>query len=433
MGMADSISASKRPRVAIVGAGFGGLWAARTLANTDLNVVVVDRNNYHTFLPLLYQVAAAELQPEQIAYPVRAIFRQTPNVDFIMAEVQGIDFAGRRLRTQRFDISYDYLILAMGSVTAFFGVPGAEEHAFRLKTLEQGIALRNHIMQCFEQAAFEPDPVRRQRLLTFAVVGGGLTGLEYSGALAELIRGPIRKDFRVGRVEEAKVVLIEAQKSLLAGFPDKLRRYARDRLRRRGVEVRLNTQVTGVRSDRLLFIDGTVLPTETVLWTAGVCGHPAYAAWGLPVSPHGRIRIEPTLQLRERPEVFVAGDLSFIEEGKPLPLIAPVAKQQGKQAAENILALAAGNKPKPFVYRDKGAMATIGRGAAVVRLGKYSFCGGFAWLLWLVIHLLYLIGFRNRLIVLIHWSFNYFLFERAVRLILPKEISWIRKAQETDR
>lgn len=430
---AAATGGGKRPRVAIVGAWFGGLWAARTLANTAFDVVVIDRNNYHTFLPLLYQVAAAELQPEQIAYPVRGIFRRTPNVDFIMAEVRGIDFAGRRLRTDGFEVPYDYLVLAMGSVTAFFGVDGAAEHAFRLKTLEQGIALRNHIMRCFERAAFEPDPVRRQRLLTFAIVGGGSTGVEYGGALAELIRGPIQKDFRAGRSGEARVVLIETRENVLPGYPEKLRRYARDRLRAIGVELRLEARVKKVCPDRLLLAGGTILPTQTVLWTAGVRGHSAYASWGLPVSSQGRIRIEPTLQLREHPEVLVIGDLSFIEGDEHLPLIAPVAVQQGRRAARNIMALAAGEPPSPFVYRDRGSMVTIGRGAAVVRLGRASFSGVVAWLLWLVVHLINLIGFRNRLIVLIHWSFNYFLFERAVRLILPRESSWVRQAQDTDR
>jgi NADH:ubiquinone reductase (H+-translocating) len=410
-----------KKKVVIVGAGFGGLWATRTLARSPLEVLVVDRNNYHTFLPLLYQVAAAELEPEQIAYPVRGIFRGISNVDFLMAEVRDIDFGRRLLRTDELEIDYDYLILAMGSVTAFFGVRGAAEFAFRLKTLEQGIALRNHIMSCFERAVHEPDQEKRQRLLTFAIVGGGPTGLEYAGALAELIRGPIRKDYRVRERGMAKVILIEAQEKVLPGFPDKLRRYAGERLGRIGVEVRLGTMVTEVAADRLHLRDGTILPAETVLWTAGVRGHPRYAEWGATTTPQGWLKVAPTLQLQNHPEVYVAGDLGQIENNTSLPRIAPVAVQQGRAAARNILAAEAGRPLDYFVYRDKGSMATIGRGSAVVRLGKYTFSGFGAWLLWLVVHLCYLIGFRNRLIVLIHWSFNYFLFERAIRLILPRE------------
>lgn len=409
-----------RKRVVIAGAGFGGLWAARTLARTHLEVLLVDRNNYHTFLPLLYQVAAAELEPEQIAYPVRGIFRGSSNIDFLMAEVRGVDFERRLLRTDRLEISYDYLVLAMGSVTAFFGVKGAAEFAFRLKTLEQGIALRNHIMSRLELAAHESDLEKQRRLLTFVIVGGGPTGLEYSGALAELIRGPIRKDFRNHLPDLARVVLIEAREDVLPGFPDELRRYARERLSRIGVEVLLNTMVSEVAAGGIRLGEGMDLPAETVLWTAGVRGHPRYSGWEIPVSSQGWINVTSTLQLPEHPEVYVIGDLSQIENGPPLPLIAPVAVQQGKAAALNILASEANRSPKPFIYRDKGSMATIGRGAAVVRLGSHTFSGFVAWLLWLFVHLLYLIGFRNRLIVLIHWSFNYFLFERAVRLILPK-------------
>jgi NADH:ubiquinone reductase (H+-translocating) len=422
----------KRPRVVIVGAGFGGLWAAKTLARSPLEVLVVDRNNYHTFLPLLYQVAAAELQPEQIAYPVRGIFRSSPNIDFLMSEVRGVDLRNRILHADGPAISYDYLILAMGTVTGFFGVPGAAEHAYRLKNLEQGIALRNHILDCFERAASEAEPERRQRLLTFTIVGGGPTGVEYCGALAELIRGPLRKDFHARLVNQARIILIEALDNVLPGFPENLRSYARGRLARYGIEVLLNTRVTEVAADRLVHGGETALATETVLWTAGVTGHPRYPDWGLPTSPQGRIPVGDTLQLHEHQEVFVAGDLSYIEGGGSLPLIAPVAVQQGRAAAENILAMEAGRSPRPFIYRDKGSMATIGRGAAVVRLGKYTFSGFSAWILWLFVHLLYLIGFRNRLIVFIHWSFNYFLFERAVRLILPKQLFWIRRVHKPE-
>lgn len=410
----------EHPRVVIVGAGFGGLWAARALARSPVEVLLVDRNNYHTFLPLLYQVAAAELEPEAIAYPVRSILRKRPNIHFAMAEVKGIDLAARVVRTTDRVMPYDFLILAMGSTSNFFALPGAAEYAFPLKTLEEGVALRNHVLCCFERAVHEPDAEQRRRLLTFAIVGGGPTGVEFAGALAELLHGPILKDYPMLDFREVQVVLLEAMDTLLPGLPGRLRAYALARLRQIGVEVRLQAMVSEVTREAVHFRDGTVMPTETVVWTAGVRGDPLAQMAGLPIAHNGRVVVLPTLQVANHPEVYVIGDLAYVEEdGRPLPMMGPVAIQQGVAAARNIVRQMAEQAPLPFHYRDRGTMVTIGRNAAVAHPFGHAFTGFPAWVLWLSFHLLKLIGFRNRLLVLINWAWDYFLFERAVRLILP--------------
>lgn len=407
------------PRVVIVGAGFGGLWAARALARTKFKVTLIDRNNYHTFLPLLYQVAAAEVEPEEIVYPVRSILRPLRNADFLLAEVERVNFAARRVETSLGEVPYDYVVLGLGSTTHFFGVPGAAEHAFSLKTLDDGVRLRNHILCCFERAA-QLNPAERRRRLTFTIVGGGPTGVEFAGALAELLRGPLRRDHPQLDFREARVTLIEARDALLPTLPQVLARYALERLRTMEVDVRLNAAVSEISAQAVHLKDGTVVPTETVVWTAGVRGDPAAGAWGLPADASGRVTVLPTLQVSGFPQVFVVGDLARSQEaGAALPMIAPVAIQQGTAAAWNIRRIEKGEEPRPFHYRDRGMMATIGRNAAVAYLGGRSFTGFPAWLVWLGVHLYKLIGFRNRLFVLINWAWDYFLFERTVRLILP--------------
>jgi len=409
-----------QPRVAIVGAGFGGLWAARNLARHPAEVLLIDRHNYHCFLPLLYQVAAAELEPEEIAHPVRSIFWKLPNVQFVLAGVKGVDLARRMVETDGPAIPYDYLILATGSVSHFFGVPGAAEHAFPLKTLEQGVALRTRILCCFERAVLEPHSERRRRLLTFAIVGGGPTGVEFAGALVELIRGPLVKDFSRLDLREVRVILLEAADGLLVGLPERLRAYAFARLTRMGVEVRLHTTVSQITREAVHLKDGTIVPAETVVWTAGVRGDPLVQTWGLPTARAGRVAVLPSLQLSGHPEVYVIGDLAHVEDGgKPLPMLAPVAIQQGVTAAHNIGRQIAGQDPAPFHYRDPGTLVVIGRNAGAVHLRGRAFTGFPAWVLWLGVHLVKLIGFRNRLLVLINWAWNYFFYEHAVRLILP--------------
>jgi NADH dehydrogenase len=418
-----------QPRVVIVGAGFGGLWAAKALAGAPVDVLLLDQHNYHTFLPLLYQVGSAELEPGYIAQPIRMILRRRKNVNFLMARVIAVDgeakvvkTAGPVPRTVR-TIPYDYLILATGSVSRFFGIPGAAEHAFPLKTMEDGIILRNHILQCFEAAWPEPDEGRRRLLLTFAVVGGGPTGVEYAGALSELIYGPLAKDFRGMNMDEPRIILLEALDRLLATMPEKLGRYAAERLRRKRVEVRLDATVSEVTPECVYLKDGSAIPTATVIWTAGVGGEDVARQSGFPTLKNGTVPVLPTLQLPDHPDVYVIGDLAAFaeEDDRYLPMLAPVAIQQGERAAKNIQRQMAGQEPYIFRYRDKGSMATIGRSAAVAHIAGLAFTGFIAWIIWLAIHLAELIGFRNRLVVLVNWAWTYIFYERVVRLILPGE------------
>jgi len=414
------MTANKRPQVVIVGAGFGGLWAARTIDTSRADITIIDHNNYHTFLPLLYQVSAAELEPEEIAYPIRAILRKVRHSDFILADVKGIDFSKRLVETDGVKIPYDYLILATGSTSFYFGVPGAEENAFSLKTLEEGTILRNHILCNFEQAVHEADSGRKERLLTFVVVGGGATGVEFAGALAELIYGPLERDYPTLDFGQVRVILLEAADNLLMHMPEKLRRYSLERLSGMGVDIRLGAVVGKIEKSAVHLKDGSIIETDTVVWTAGVRGDPLAERLGLPVSRNGRVKVMPTLQVPEHRNVYVVGDLAYFEEdGEQLPLVAPVAIQQGTVAANNIVRQIGGREPEPFEYKDRGTMVTIGRNAGVARLPGRSYTGLFAWILWLAVHLLNLIGFRNRILVMINWSQDYFLFERAVRFIFP--------------
>ncbi len=412
----------EQPRVVVVGAGFGGLWTTRALAKQPVDVLLLDKDNYHAFWPLLYQVAAAELEAEQIGYPVRRILRNQQNATFVMDKVRHVDFLEQRLETTQQSIAYDYLVLALGSSTSYFGIPGAMKYTFPLKTMEEGVVLRNHILRCFEQALQEPDPARRRQLLTFVIVGGGPTGVEYAGALSELIYGPMAKDYRGLQLDEVCIVLVEMLDTLLNGMHPKLGRYALQRLLEKQVRVKLNTAVAEVTDEAVHFKDGSMLETETVVWTAGVRGAPLAEEWGLPTTKGGRVAVLPSLQAPNLPNVYVVGDLAAFEgkDGNPLPMLAPVAMQQGEHAAHNIMRQIEGLDPIPFRYRDKGALATIGRSAAVADIFGRAFTGFVAWLIWLGVHLFQLIGFRNRLVVLINWAWSYIYFERMVRLILPR-------------
>jgi NADH dehydrogenase len=343
-----------------------------------------------------------------------------PNVHFAMHDVKEIDFSAQVVTTPEHIIPYDFLILAMGTMTSFFAVPGAAEYAFPLKSLKQAIALRNHILHCFELASHEPDALERQRLLTFAIVGGGPTGVEFAGALAELIHRPLTKDYPRLDLGEARIVLFEATNALLPALPEDLRRYSLNRLCDMGVEVHLESMVSQVTPEAVHRKGKTAIPTETVVWTAGVRASPHVQTWGLPTARSGRVAVQPSLQVEGCPEVYVIGDLAYLEEdGRQLPMMAPVAIQQGVAAAKNISRQAAGQAALPFRYRDRGTMVTIGRNAAVANAFGRRFTGFPAWVLWLTFHLIKLIGFRNRLLVLINWIWDYFLFERTVRLILP--------------
>ncbi len=409
------------PRVVVLGAGFAGLWAARSLAGEAVEVTLVDRNNFHTFYPLLYQVAAAELVPTDIAFPIRAFFREAENVEVRLADVATLDAGARRVHLgDGSALPYDALILALGSEPHYFGTPGAEEHAFPLRHMDQAIPLRHRILTRFEEAVAETDPRRRRRLLTFAVVGGGPTGVEFSGALAELIHGPLLRDFPRIHPDEVSVVLMEGMDRLLQGMAPELGTYAVERLEQRHVEVRLGVLVEEVRVDEVVLNDGSRLATDTVVWTAGVRGDPAVEQWGLPVARAGRVVVEASLNLAHHPELFVAGDLAYVEDevGDPLPQVAPVAIQQGERAAGNVLAQLQGRPLEPFVYKDPGMLAVIGRNAAVAEVFGTTFKGFVAWVLWALIHVAKLVGPRNRASVLVNWAWNYLSYQKAVRLIL---------------
>ncbi len=391
---------------------------ARGLARAPVDVLVLDHHNYHLFQPLLYQVSTAGLEPDSIAYPVRRILRKLPNADFCMSRVDQVDLEGCRLMTDMGVISYDYLVLAAGGQNNFFGMDDLARHCYGLKDLEQAVALRNHILECFERAAESPKGEERAALLTFAVGGGGPTGVEFAGALAELVHLVLKHDYRSIEAEDVRLLLIEGGPDLLATLHPTLRRAALTNMGRKGVEVLLNKEIKGYDGERLELSDGSFLPTRTVMWAAGVKSVALASAVGVPTARQGRLPVLPTLQLDRHPEVLVIGDMAYLEKGgKPLPMVAPVAIQQGDLAAANILHQLRHEPAKPFVYKDKGSLATIGRNCAVAEVSSLRVTGFPAWVMWLSVHLILLIGFRNRAVVLLNWIWNYFSYDRALRLI----------------
>ncbi len=409
-----------RPKVLILGAGFGGLWTARALARAPVSITLLDRDNYHTFLPLLYQIGAAELEPFAIARPVRSIVRGQENLHFLVAEALSADLRKKVVHTSRGVYAYDYLVVAIGSVPHDFGINGVRTHAYPLRTLEDGVALRSHVLSRFEAAMHEPDAAARRRALRFVIVGGGPTGVEYAGALSELVRGPLARDYPA-LAGQSSIVLLEASDRLIGGLPRRLGDYAAKRLTRMQVEVKLESAVAGVEASGATLADGSEIAAETVVWTAGVRGAPEAERWGLPVERDGLVRVQPTLQVPGHPDVYVVGDLARFddEDGEPLPMLAQVAMQGGERAADNIRRSLEDEPALPFEYRDKGVMAVIGRNAAAARVAGRSFTGFPAWLLWVVVHLFYLIGFRNRLAVMLNWAWDYLFFERVARIVLP--------------
>jgi len=406
------------PRVLIIGAGFGGLAAARRLGEAPLAVTIVDRRNYHLFQPLLYQVATAALSPGDIAYPIRSTLRHQSNARVLLAEVTAIDAAQRQVRLADGTLTYDFLIVAGGAGHAYFGHDDWEKYAPGLKTLEDAIAIRGRILLAFEKAERETDAAARRELLTFVVVGGGPTGVELSGAIAEISRHVIVSDFRSIDPREARIVLVEAGPRILPAYTPESSARAAEALRVRGVEVRTASPVTGVDAGGVRL--GTErLAARTVLWAAGVAASPLARTLGSPVDGAGRAIVEPDLSIPGYPEVFVIGDLSVFthQTGKPLPGLSPVALQQGRAAAANILRTLAGEPRRPFHYVDKGTMAVIGRSAAVAEIAGLRFSGFLAWLLWCFVHVFYLIGFRNRVIVMMEWAWAYVTYQRGARLI----------------
>jgi len=417
--MSDATGSGMRSRrVVIVGMGFGGLSAAKTLAGSGLEIVMVDRHNYHLFQPLLYQVATAGLEQESIAYPLRALSRSWKGARFRLGEVSSVDFSAKRLHLDDGELPYDYLVLAAGSRTNFFGMPDVERYAFDLKKLSHAEELRNHILLLFEKATREPDPLRRRALLTFVIVGGGPTGVEFAGALRELSQHVLSRDYPEIEAGEVRIILVEAAPSLLTAMPPGLRAYAADKLRDMGVEILFNTRVTGADDGHVTFHGGTGIDSHTLFWSAGVAAAGLADRLGVPQVAGGRIAVLPDLSLPGHPEVFVIGDMASLAQGDgSLPMMAPVASQQGRYVGRAIVGRERGDLLPPFRYVDKGVMATIGRSSAVAVTHGLKFSGYIAWLVWLVLHLYYLIGFRNRLLVLMNWSFYYFFHERQVRLI----------------
>ena len=409
-----------KPGFVVVGAGFGGLWAVKRLAAAGVPVTLIDQRNYHTFFPLLYQVAAAELGPTSIGYPVRSALRDMSHVRFRLGRVGGVDLQGRRvLLDDGAEEPYRTLLLSLGSVTHFFGVSGAEEHAFPLRWMNDALELRRHILTRFELAARRQGEERR-RALTFIIVGGGATGVEFAGALAELVFGPVLADFPEFLPWDPRIVLVEGQDRVLGSMHPELSAYAASRLESRGVELRLGAQVGSVDVRGVSLEGADRIDGDTVVWTAGVRGDPMFEGSGLEIGRGGRIVVEPTLQARGWPDVFVAGDLALVEaDGQPIPQVAAAAMQLGEAAAENILRRSEGARLLPFRYEDPGMMAVIGRYAAVAEIGGYRGGGLFAWVIWALVHIANLIGFRSRLLVLVNWAWNYLSFRRAVRLILP--------------
>lgn len=409
---------TRRPRVLILGAGFAGLRAARRLMNQPVDVLVVDKHNYHTFLPLLYQVASAGLEPEAIGKPVRSILRKADNTRFRMAEVTGIDLERRCVATEAGDLGYDYLIVAAGSATNYFGSEEIERNALALKELVDASVFRSHVLSMFETAVLTEDLAKRRKLMTTVIVGGGPTGVELAGALAELRRHVLPRDYPELDLSQAEVVLIEATDALLPGFPARLQRKALHQLRAMGVEVRLGTPVETVEEGLVRLEDGATLDAATITWVAGVRASLLSEGLVEELARGRRVPVATTLQVPDHPEVYVAGDMAYIEQdGKPVPMVAPAAIQMGEYAAENILRQVEGRPLKDFRYKDRGSLATIGRKRAVASVPPLQFTGVLAWVVWLVVHLFWLIGFRNRVMVLVSWAWNYLLYEPGSRLI----------------
>ncbi len=406
-----------RKRVVIVGAGFGGLAAARALGRAPADVLVIDRRNHHLFQPLLYQVATAALNPSDIAAPIRKVLRRQRNTSVILAEATGVDLAARKVILSDGEAPFDFLILATGATHSYFGNDGYAKHAPGLKTIEDALEIRRRVLLAYEAAEREENPAARREWLTFAIVGGGPTGVELAGALAEIARHALARDFRRINPSDARIVLIEGQGRMLAGMAPDLSEKAAAQLAGIGVEIRCNARVTGI-DDRGVSIGAERIAARTVLWAAGVAASPLAKSLGVPLDRAGRVPIQPDLTIPGHPTVYVIGDLAVIQQdGRPVTGLAPIAIQEGRLAAENIIRTLRGQPVRTFRYRDKGVMATIGRAKAVADMNGLKMAGFFAWMAWLFIHILYLIGFRNRLVVLFSWAWVYVTYDRGARLI----------------
>jgi NADH dehydrogenase len=412
-----------KTQVVVLGAGFGGLTFAQKFRHPNACVTVVDRTNHHLFQPLLYQVATAGLSAPEIAQPIRSILRDVPNLNVLLDEALDFDLANRRVIMRQTTLSYDYLVLALGGVTSYFGHSEWEEFAPGLKTIEDALRIRRDVLLAFERAENEPDPKKRESLMTIVIVGGGPTGVELAGACAELARYVLRRDFDHIDPANAKVILIEGSAVILSHMPLDLAESALNQLQKLGVEVRTSCRVKSIATGQVHLEGGATIYAENILWAAGVSASPLTRKLGVEVDKAGRVKVNPDLSLPGHPNVFAVGDMALViqDDGKPVPGVSPAAMQMAKHVAviiEDELSLGAGRAPRrAFKYWDKGTMATIGRSAAVAYSGPIKMHGFIAWLAWLFVHLIFLVGFRNKLAVFMQWVYSYFTYKRGARLI----------------
>lgn len=428
----------KQTHILVLGAGFGGLTFCQHFRNPAAQVTVVDRTNHHLFQPLLYQVAAAGLSAPDIAQPVRSILRRR-NIVVLLDKVVDFDLANKRVFLEMTTQTYDYLVLGLGGCTSYFGHPEWEQFAPGLKTLDDALRIRSRVLLAFEKAETATDAATRERLMTIVIVGGGPTGVELAGSFAELARTVLRREFRHIDPGRARIILIEASPLVLSHLPPDLAESAARQLKKLGVQVRTSTRVKDIRKSEVELEGGEIIRAENILWAAGVSASPLTRKLGAELDRAGRVKVNPDLSVPGHPEIFAIGDMALVlqENGEPVPGVSPAAMQMARHVARTVddeLALGVGRVPRPpFKYHDKGTMATIGRSAAVALIGKLKMSGWFAWLAWLFIHLIFLIGFRNKLFVLMQWTYSYFMYKRSARIItyLPPELAEENRTSRT--
>jgi len=424
-----------RPRVVIIGSGFAGLYCARALKGAPVEVTIVDRRNHHLFQPLLYQVATAGLNPSDIAVPTRSFVRKQENLEVLLGEVAGFDLARRRVfLADGGEITYDHLVVATGATHSYFGKPEWARFAPGLKTIEDALEIRRRILVAFELAEREPDPARRDALLSFVVVGGGPTGVELAGALTEIARHTLASEFRAIDPRRARIVLLEGAPRVLPSYAPDLSEAARQQLADLGVDVRTGAMVTGIDAEGVR-VGEERIASRTVLWGAGVAASPLARELGAPLDRAGRVKVLPDLTVPGHPEVHVAGDLAAAvrSDGSPVPGVAPAAIQQGRHVARDIVRGLRGEPRRPFRYVDKGILSTIGRGRAVGEVWRFHLRGVVAWLAWLLVHIFFLIGFRNRFMVILEWAWHYTTYGRGARLITDTAEQWQLVAADAER
>ncbi|HKE05484.1 MAG TPA: NAD(P)/FAD-dependent oxidoreductase [Blastocatellia bacterium] len=410
------------PHIVIIGAGFGGLTTAQSLKRAAVRITIVDRTNHHLFQPLLYQVAMAGLSPADIAAPIRSVLRKQKNVTVLLDEAIDVDFADQTVKLRDSELKYDYLVLATGGRASYFGHDEWEKFAPGLKDLDDAVEIRRRVLLAFEAAEKETDPERRRELMTFVVVGGGPTGVELAGAIAELAHHVLARDFRSIRPEEAEILLLEGGPRILPSFAPDLSESARRQLTELGVRVRTDAQVTNI-NDHTICLGAEEIRASTVIWGAGIRATALTLRLGAPLDRAGRVLINRDLTVPGHHNVFAIGDMTYLEQdGKPLPGVSPVAMQMGRLVARNIKNALAGKPYEEFRYFDKGSMATIGRKAAIAEIGKLHLSGFIAWMAWLMVHIFFLIGFHNRFLVIFNWAWSYFTYQRGARLITGRRL-----------